>query len=127
MSILDSLFEEDEQTTPKSTKSIKGKDYTEQTNDNHPDPSAKRNVGLNGETERNDQKDRLENLHIGGDETSGYGANDPNSKESIAQGPGFEFEGSYDEMNGDTNGLRSKDQPLDSEEAEGDEADYSRI
>jgi hypothetical protein len=127
MSILDSLFEEDEQTTPKSTNSIKGKDYREQTNDNHPDPSAKRNVGLNGETERNDQKDKLENLHIGGDETSGYGANDPNSKESIAQGPGFEFEGSYEEMNGTNNGLRSKDQPLDSKEAEGEEADYSRI
>ena len=127
MSILGSLFEEDEQTTPKSTSSIKGKDYREQTNDNHPDPSAKRNVGLNGETERNDQKDRLENLHIGGDETSGYGANDPDSKESISQGPGFEFEGSYDEMDGTNNGLRVKDQPLDSNEAEGDEADYSRI
>jgi len=127
MSILDSLFGEDEQTTPKNTKSIEEKDNREQTNDNHPDPSAKRNVGLNGETERNDQKDKLENLHIGGNETSGYGANDPNSKESIAQGPGFEFEGSYDEMNGTNNGLRTQDQPLDSDQKEGNEADYNRI
>ena len=121
------ILEENQQNTPKSTNSIQEKDYREQTNDNHPDPSAKRNIGLNGETERNDQKDRLENLHIGGSEVSGYGANNPNSKESIAQGPGFEFEGSYEEMNGTTNGLRTQDQPFGSDEKEGNEADYSRI
>jgi len=127
MSILDSIFGEDEQASSKTPKSTKEKDFHEQTNDNHPDPSAKRNVGLNGKTERNDQKDQLENLHIGGNEVSGYGANDPDSKESISQGPGFEFEGSYDEMNGTNNGLRTQDQPLDSDQKEGNEADYSRI
>ncbi|PIQ22633.1 MAG: hypothetical protein COW65_02015 [Cytophagales bacterium CG18_big_fil_WC_8_21_14_2_50_42_9] len=121
------ILEENQQNTPKGTNNIDEKDYREQTNDNHPDPSAKRNIGLNGKTERSDQKDKLENLHIGGGEVSGYGANDPDSRESIAQGPGFEFEGSYEEMNGTNNGLRMQDQPLGSDDTEGDEADYSRI
>lgn len=123
------INEEDQQTTPNKPKNIYEKDYREQTNGNHPDPSAKRNVNSNGDTERSGQMDKLENMHIGGNETTGYGANDPNSIESIAQGPGFEFEGSYDEMDGNTNGIRTQDQPLDSKETEPNENEsgYERI
>ncbi|MFC6998184.1 hypothetical protein [Rufibacter roseus] len=94
---------------------------------NHPDPTAKRNIGLNGETERNDQKDKLENLHIGGNEITGYGANDHTEKESFAQGPGFEYEGSYQEMDGSVNGVRSTDQPLGSDDTEPSDNEYKRI
>lgn len=94
-------------------------DYYERvTNDNHPDPSAKRNIGLNGETERQDQKDKLENLHIGGNETTGYGANNTESTEAFAQGPGFEFEGSDTAMGADGAGIRRGEQPLGAEKVE---------
>ena len=93
---------------------------------NHPDPTAKRNMGPNGETERPGQKDKLENLHIGGNETTGYGANDPNSVEAISQGPGFEFEGSDTGMDDDVAGIRRGDQPLGEDEKRPDDADYSR-
>ncbi|GAA4438123.1 hypothetical protein GCM10023188_33100 [Pontibacter saemangeumensis] len=93
---------------------------------NHPDPSAKRNIGPNGETERPGQKDKLENLHIGGNETTGYGANDPDSVESISEGPGFEFEGSDTGMDDDVAGIRRGDQPLGEDEKRPDDADYSR-
>ncbi|MGV3541045.1 MAG: hypothetical protein ACO1OQ_14615 [Rufibacter sp.] len=94
---------------------------------NHPDPTAKRNIGLGGDTERNDQKDKLENLHIGGNEITGYGANDRSDTEAFAQGPGFEFEGSYEEMDGSVNGVRSTDQPFGSEDTEPSENDPNRI
>ncbi|WP_114779149.1 hypothetical protein [Botryobacter ruber] len=88
-------------------------DYNKRmTMSNRPDPSAKRNVGLNGALERGDQKDRLENLRIHGNETTGYGGNNPNSTEEFAQGPGFEFEGSDTAMSGGVNGIRTGDQPL---------------
>ena len=93
---------------------------------NHPDPSAKRNIGPNGETERPGQKDKLENLHIGGNETTGYGANDPDSVESISEGPGFEFEGSDTGMDDDVAGIRRGDQPLGEDKKKPDDADYSR-
>lgn len=93
---------------------------------NHPDPTAKRNIGQNGETERPGQKDKLENLHIGGNEATGYGANDPDSKESFAQGPGFEFEGSDTGMDDNVAGIRRGDQPLGDDEEKPDDADYSR-
>jgi hypothetical protein len=123
------IREEDQQNTPDRPKNIFDKDKREQTNGNRPDPSAKRNVGLNGDTERKGQKDKLENLHIGGNETTGYGANNPEDIESFAQGPGFEFEGSYDEMDGSINGIRSSDQPLDSDTTEPNEnaEGYKRI
>ena len=106
-------------------------DYNKRvSNDNHPDPSAKRNMGPGGETERQGQKDKLENLHIGGNEVTGYGANSTESIESFAQGPGFEFEGSDTGMQGDVAGIRRGDQPLgadEADEAEPDAADHSRI
>lgn len=103
-------------------------DYNERvSNDNHPDPTAKRNIGLGGETERQGQKDKLQNLHIGGNETTGYGANSSKSTEAFAQGPGFEFEGSDTGMAGDVAGIRRGEQPLGADEEEPDNADHSRV
>ncbi|SHI81616.1 hypothetical protein SAMN02745146_1595 [Hymenobacter daecheongensis DSM 21074] len=70
------------------------------------DASAHRNVGAHGYTQRSDQKDQLENLHIGGSETSPQGGNDHHTAGEQAQGPGFGVEGSYDLANG----VRSQDQ-----------------
>lgn len=58
------------------------------------DPSAQRNVGANGYTQRSDQKDQLENLSIGGSESTPQGGN--SHQDAQAQGPGFETEGSYE-------------------------------
>ena len=60
------------------------------------DPSALRNTGARGYTERSNQKDQLDNLHIGGSETSPQGGNDHQNAGEQAQGPGFEVEGSYE-------------------------------
>ena len=60
------------------------------------DPSALRNTGARGYTERSNQKDQLENLHIGGSETSPQGGNDHQNAGEQAQGPGFEAEGSIE-------------------------------
>ncbi|RAU81769.1 hypothetical protein [Pontibacter arcticus] len=94
---------------------------------NQPDPSAKRNVAQNGDTERTGQKDQLQNLHIGGNEATGYGANDPKSIESHAQGPGFEFEGSDTAMDDSVSGIRTGDQKFGDDEKTADNADHSRI
>ncbi|WP_026464610.1 hypothetical protein [Adhaeribacter aquaticus] len=117
------IFEDDDdENKTRSTKNIFEKDKREQTNGNIPDPSAKRNVGPNGDLERKGQMDRLENLHIGGNEATGYGANDPDSVESISQGPGFEVEGSYEAgEDGAVNGIRSGDQEFGSKEVKPNE------
>ncbi|WP_207434414.1 hypothetical protein [Sabulibacter ruber] len=110
-----------------TTKNI-NEDYSERNSmGNSPDPSAKRNIGLGGDTQRNSQKDKLENLHIGGNEITGYGANDHSETESISQGPGFEYEGSYEPMDGSANGVRMHDQPLGSKDTEDEETDYNRL
>ncbi|GAB3586870.1 hypothetical protein [Hymenobacter daeguensis] len=70
------------------------------------DPTAARNTGPNGYTQRSNQKDQLENLHIGGSETSPQGGNDHTSAGEQAQGPGFEAEGSF-ELD---HNLRTRDQ-----------------
>lgn len=121
------IREEDEHNIPEKPYNLQEKSDREQTNGNWPDPSAKRNIGPNGETERNDQQDKLANKHLNGSEATGYGANDPDNKEAFAQGPGFEFEGSYDSMDADANGIRSTDQPFGSTETKESDADYSRI
>lgn len=83
---------------PKNEQLEKQKQYKqEQSNDKSSnDPSAARNTGANGYTQRNNQKDQLENLHIGGSETSPQGGNDHSSAGEQAQGPGFEVEGSIE-------------------------------
>jgi len=113
----------------RKTDSIKNtnSDYKERVSmDNHPDPSAKRNIGPDGDLERAGQKDKLQNLHNQGNETTGYGANDTTDIESFAQGPGFEYEGSDTAMDDDVNGVRSKEQPLGSKKTKEDDADHSR-
>lgn len=112
---------------PDSPNNIHDESHQRNAPGNSPDPTAKRNIGLGGETERNNQKDKLENLHIGGNEITGYGANDREDTEAFAQGPGFEFEGGYDEMDASVNGIRSADQPLGSKDTEPTENDPSRI
>lgn len=93
---------------------------------NHPDPSAKRNIGPGGITERPGQKDKLENLKIEGNETTGYGGNNPKSTEEFAQGPGFEYEGSDTGMDDNVAGIRRGDQPFGEDTENPDDADYSR-
>lgn len=111
---------------PTSTKTTND-DYNERmTMGNVPDSSAKRNIGPNGDQERAGQKDKLENLHIGGNETTGYGANDHNSIESFAQGPGFEYEGSDTAMDDSVSGIRRGDQKFGEDEEKPNNADYSR-
>ena len=60
------------------------------------DPTAHRNVGARGYTERSNQKDQLENLHISGSEISPQGGNNHETVGEQAQGPGFTEEGSYE-------------------------------
>ena len=76
----------------------KQKEYQQDQSNNKSsnDPSAARNTGANGYTQRNDQKDQLENLHIGGSETSPQGGNEHSQAGEQAQGPGFEAEGSVE-------------------------------
>ena len=83
---------------PKNEQLEKQKQYKQEQSNNKSsnDPSAARNTGANGYTQRNNQKDQLENLHIGGSETSPQGGNDHSSVGEQAQGPGFEVEGSIE-------------------------------
>ncbi|MDB5269048.1 MAG: hypothetical protein JWP58_2088 [Hymenobacter sp.] len=82
----------------KNEKLEKEKEYQQDQSNNKAsgDPTALRNVGANGYTQRSDQKDQLENLHIGGSETSPQGGNDHTNAGEQAQGPGFEAEGSVE-------------------------------
>ncbi len=70
------------------------------------DPSAQRNVGAGGYTQRADQKDQLENLTIRGGEGVPQGGNDHSDTAQPNTGPGFDTEGSY-EMG---NAIRSQEQ-----------------
>ncbi|GAC1378249.1 MAG: hypothetical protein NVS3B25_30200 [Hymenobacter sp.] len=76
----------------------KHKEYQQDQSNNKAsnDPTAARNVGANGYTQRANQKDQLENLHIGGTDTTPGGGNDHTHAGEQAQGPGFEAEGSYE-------------------------------
>ena len=82
-------------------------------NKNSDDASAHRNVGANGYTQKSDQKDQLQNLHIGGGEGEPQGGN--NHSEEPGQGPGFATEGSYELGPG----IRMHEQELGSDQADG--------
>ena len=86
----------------------KQRDYQrdQSNNKNSDDASAHRNMGANGYTQRSDQKDQLQNLHIGGSETEPQGGNNHDTAGEQAQGPGFTEEGSYELGEG----IRSQDQ-----------------
>ncbi|GAB3291881.1 hypothetical protein [Hymenobacter tenuis] len=60
------------------------------------DPTAFRHTGARGYTQRSDQKDQLENLHINGAEGVPQGGNEHHEAGEQASGPGFETEGSYE-------------------------------
>ena len=79
------------------------------------DASAARNTGANAYTQRGDQKDQLENLHIGGSETTPQGGTDHATANEQAQGPGFTAEGSYELGTG----IRMHDQRLGEDHTSG--------
>ncbi|MFC7668663.1 hypothetical protein ACFQT0_15760 [Hymenobacter humi] len=83
---------------PKNEELERQKAYKQDQSNNKAsnDPSAARNTGANGYTQRDNQKDQLGNLHIGGSETSPQGGNDHHAAGEQAQGPGFEAEGSIE-------------------------------
>ncbi|MCC3152470.1 hypothetical protein Q3A66_05695 [Hymenobacter sp. BT770] len=93
---------------PKNEELERQKEYKQDQSNNKSsnDPSAARNTGANGYTQRDNQKDQLQNLHIGGSETSPQGGNQHTSADEQAQGPGFESEGSI-ELD---HNLRTRDQ-----------------
>lgn len=84
-------------------------------NKNSNDASAARYMGANGYTQRSDQKDQLENLHIGGGEGEPQGGNNHTTDGEQAQGPGFTQEGSYELGPG----IRMHEQELGSDAADG--------
>lgn len=60
------------------------------------DSSAHRNQGAGGYTQRADQKDQLENLHITGGEGVPQGGNEHEDAGEQNSGPGFGTEGSVE-------------------------------
>lgn len=93
---------------PKNAELEKQKEYRQDQSNNKAsnDPTAARNTGAHGYTQRGNQKDQLENLHIGGSDTTPYGGNDHTNAGEQAHGPGFESEGSI-ELD---HNLRTRDQ-----------------
>ncbi|RZL09991.1 MAG: hypothetical protein EOO62_13520 [Hymenobacter sp.] len=89
----------------------KQRDYQkdQSNNKNSDDASAHRNMGANGYTQRSDQKDQLQNLHIGGGEGEPQGGNNHDTAGEQAQGPGFTEEGSY-ELDEQGEGIRMHEQ-----------------
>jgi hypothetical protein len=118
MILSDELFEEDGPTPPKQSQQIDAPNqnptilipagYNEELAKEHDyqrdqsngkesdDATAHRSVGANSYTQRNNQKDQLQNLHIGGDETHPQGGNNNTTAGEQAQGPGFTEEGSFE-------------------------------
>lgn len=108
--ILDNLFgTNDEQDQPqeptasdhdtsKNEQQEREKDYQkDQSNGKETnDPTAARYTGAHGYTQRDDQKDQLANLHIGGSESTPQGGTEHGQAGEQQQGPGFETEGSYE-------------------------------
>ncbi|TPG63593.1 hypothetical protein [Hymenobacter nivis] len=103
--ILDSLFGDDDQKDPQPDRDIpqneqqqKEKEYkADQSNGKEEnDASAARYTGAHGYTQRSDQKDQLENLHIGGSERTPQGGTEHTAANEQQQGPGFGVEGSYE-------------------------------
>lgn len=93
---------------PRNEQLEKEKEYRQDQSNNKAanDPTAARNTGAHGYTQRDNQKDQLENLLIHGSETEPQGGNNHSDANEQAQGPGFETEGSVDL----SNGVRSQDQ-----------------
>ena len=98
---------------PGNEELAKQRDYQrdQSNNKNSNDASAARYMGANGYTQRSDQKDQLQNLHIGGSETEPQGGNNHATAGEQAQGPGFTEEGSY-ELDERGEGVRMHEQKL---------------
>jgi hypothetical protein len=96
--ILDSLFGNDDQNDQNNPQSDRDtpQDEQQQKEKEVNDASAARYTGAHGYTQRSDQKDQLENLHIGGGEGETMGGTEHNGANEQQQGPGFEVEGSYE-------------------------------
>ena len=103
---------------PKNEELERQKEYKQDQSNNKAsnDPTAARYTGANGYTQRDNQKDQLENLHIGGSETSPQGGNQHTEAGEQAQGPGFEAEGSV-ELD---HNLRTRHQEFGAKEATGE-------
>lgn len=102
---------------PKNEELERQKEYKQDQSNNKSsnDPTAARYTGANGYTQRDNQKDQLENLHIGGSETSPQGGSQHTDAGEQAQGPGFEDEGSYEI----DHNIRTRDQEFGAKEATG--------
>lgn len=102
------IINNDNQAIPENEQLEKEKEFKQSMSNGKAasDPSAQRNTGAGGYTQRSDQKDQLENLHIGGGEGQPQGGNEHHKAGEQASGPGFEVEGSYDMGNP----IRSQDQ-----------------
>lgn len=89
------MSERDKQSREKEQERLeKEKEYrADQTNGNISDPTAKRNIGLGGAQQRDDEKGQLHNLVIEGNEVSGYGDNNPEDENASQGGAGFKAEG----------------------------------
>ena len=92
------IIHNSEQAIPENEQLQKEKEFKQSMSNGKAasDPSAQRNTGAGGYTQRSDQKDQLENLHIGGAEGVPQGGNDHDNAGDQASGPGCEVEGSYE-------------------------------
>ncbi|AHJ98153.1 hypothetical protein [Hymenobacter swuensis] len=111
------IIHNDEQAIPENEQLQKEKEFKQNMSNGKvaSDPSAQRNTGAGGYTQRSDQKDQIENLHIGGGEGEPQGGNDHDNAGEQASGPGFEVEGSYDMGNP----IRSREQEFGEKEPSG--------
>ena len=111
------IIHNEEQAIPENEQLQKEKEFKQSMSNDKAasDPSAQRNTGAGGFTQRSDQKDQLENLHIGGGEGVPQGGNDHDNAGEQASGPGFEVEGSYDMGNP----IRSREQEFGEKEPSG--------
>jgi hypothetical protein len=102
---------------PRNEQLEKEKEYQQDQSNNKAsgDPTAARYTGARGYTQRDNQKDQLENLHIHGDDTHPGGGTNHSDPNEQSQGPGFETEGSVDL----SNGVRSQDQDFGDKEPSG--------
>ncbi|RSK34546.1 hypothetical protein [Hymenobacter metallilatus] len=102
------IIHNNEQAIPENEQLQKEKEFKQSMSNGKAasDPSAQRNTGAGGYTQRSDQKDQLENLTIRGGEGVPQGGNEHHEAGEQASGPGFEVEGSYDMGNP----IRSQDQ-----------------
>lgn len=110
----------DKHVTPRDAQQEGERDFEQIINNNtdvDKDPTAYRNAGARGYSQRNDAKNQLDNLHIGGSESTPQGGNDHATDSSKQQGGGFEVEGSY-ELDHEQN-LRTQEQPFGADQPEG--------